>query len=111
MTAFSPGDIARRVRSLIEQHDNGDEVAAARRLGVSRDTLAELLASSFAHPNLDTLGAITDAYEVDAIWLLTGEHDLLTSQLSAEARLGIAEILSALSARALSRYAAPDGEG
>ena len=74
MAAFNPSGIARRVRSLVERRDNGDEAAAARRLGITADALAELLGGSFEHLNLDTLGAIMDGYEVDAIWLLTGER-------------------------------------
>jgi hypothetical protein len=40
MAAFIPGDTARRVRSLIEQHDNGNEAAAARRLGITGNARA-----------------------------------------------------------------------
>ena len=111
MAAFIASDIARRVRSLIDQYDSGDEAAAARRFGVPRDALAVLLAGSSEHLDLDTLGAIIDAYEVDAIWLLTGERDLATAQLSVEARLEIAEILSELSARVLSQYATRNSDG
>jgi hypothetical protein len=111
MAAFIAGDIGRRVRSLIEHHDSGDEAAAAWRHGVYRDALAALLAGSLEHLDLDTLGAVMDAYEVDATWLLTGERELPTAALSVEARLEIAEVLSQLSARVLSQYATRNSNG
>jgi transcriptional regulator with XRE-family HTH domain len=110
MAGFSPSDIACRVRALIEQHDNGNEAAAARRLGVSSGALAKLLAGASEHLNLDTLGAVVDTYDVDATWLLVGERHLAAAALSGEDRLRVAELLSALSARVLSRHAPPDTE-
>ena len=111
MAAFTRGDIARRVRSLIEQHDNGNDAAAARRLGISCSALTELLEGSAEDLDLDVLGAVIDAYDVDAIWLLTGEHGLPTSQLPVQQRLELAEILSELSARVLGQYATRNSDG
>ena len=94
MRAYDPKEIAARIQKLVEREDDGDIDAAARRLGLSRQVLAELVESAPCDRNLGAIAAVVRGYEVDAIWLLTGGDGVTTSSLPPELRLQCAELLS-----------------
>ena len=94
MGAYDPKEIASRIQKLIESEDNGDLAAASRRLGLSRELLAELVECAPCDRYLGEIAAVIRGYEVDAIWLLTGGDGVTTSRLAPELRLQCAELLS-----------------
>jgi len=75
-----PSPIARRIRQLIDQHEDGNVTAAAKRLGCSQRGLAKIYAGQTQHPRADLLAAIVEAYEVDPGWLLTGKESRLWAE-------------------------------
>jgi hypothetical protein len=67
--------LALRVRGLIGMEECW---AAARRLGVSAQSLEMTARRDAPRPNLAVLVAIVQKYGVDPMWLLTGHYDLAT---------------------------------
>lgn len=87
--------IAARIRTLIAREDEGDVLAAARRLDLPIEDVYQLervLADERARADL--LIAVVRRYDVDACWLLTGCAAVDSRQLPPSERLHVARLLS-----------------
>jgi hypothetical protein len=57
-------NVSARVEELIDQHDGGDRLTAARRLGLDPERLAGLLSCDWRRFSLDALAALVRGYSV-----------------------------------------------
>ena len=97
LEAIDPIQLAGRVAALIDRHDGGDVVRAARRIGARPSDLRALVEATADQPSLSTLSAIVRGYDVDAWWLISGETDVDTG-LPADRRVQALNLLSELAA-------------
>ena len=95
LETIDPIQLAGRVAALIDRHDSGDVVLAARRIGARPSDLRALVEATTDHPSLSTLSAIVRGYDVDAWWLISGEAGLDT-ELPADRRVQALNLLSEL---------------
>ncbi len=77
--------VAERVRALIGSGGDPDLTIVASRLRVDEAALAATVDVDAPLPDMEVLVAVIREYGVDVTWLLTGEYDLATHRLSAEA--------------------------
>jgi hypothetical protein len=63
-------NVSARVEELIDQHDGGDRLTAARRLGLDPDHLTGLLSGDWRRFSLDALAALLRGYSVSLDSLL-----------------------------------------
>lgn len=94
--AIVPEELAARVRDLIDRHDGGDVLRAARRIGAREADLRSILDAETGEPSLAALSAIVRGYDVDTWWLISGESQHAASDLPAERRVGTLNLLSEL---------------
>ena len=97
MEAIVPEELAARVRSLIDRHDGGEVLRAARRMGVRPADLRAIVDATTAEPSLSALAAIVRLYDVDAWWLISGATGLV-ADMPAERRALALNLLSELGA-------------
>ena len=97
LEAIDPIQLAGRVGALVDRHDGGDVVRAARRIGARPSDLRALVEATADQPSLSTLSAIVRGYDVDAWWLISGETGLDTG-LPADRRVQALNLLSELAA-------------
>lgn len=71
--------LAARVSALIEERDQGNVAAAARRVGVPYATLYALATNRRSNPSRETLELLAEAYGVTVDYLLRGDDTSGTS--------------------------------
>jgi hypothetical protein len=95
--AIVPEELAERVRALIDRHDGGEVLRAARRMGVRASDLRAIVDATAAEPSLSALAGIVRVYDVDAWWLIAGTTGLI-ADMPAERRVEALNLLSQLAA-------------
>lgn len=76
-----------RLNFLIEQLANGVQARFAERVGVPTGTIGDILGKKKSKPGFELTGKILQAYpEVSERWLLTGEGEMLKSEISDSAQ-------------------------
>lgn len=93
--AIDPIELGTRVRALLDRHDGGDLLRAARRIGARPSELRAVVEGMVERPSLSTLSAIVRGYDVDAWWLISGEAGI-GADLPAERRVLALNLLSEL---------------
>jgi hypothetical protein len=74
-----------RLSFLIEQLAGGVQARFAERVGVPTGTIGDIMGKKKAKPGFELTGKILQAYpEVNERWLLTGEGEMLKSDISSE---------------------------
>jgi hypothetical protein len=97
LEAIDPIQLAGRVAALVDRHDGGDVVRAARRIGARPSDLRSIVEATVDHPSLSTLSAVVRGYDVDAWWLISGETGV-DAGLPADRRVQALNLLSELAA-------------
>jgi uncharacterized protein YceH (UPF0502 family) len=95
--AIVPEELAARVRGLVDRHDGGDVVRAARRIGTREADLRAILSAESSAPSVAALSAIVRGYDVDSWWLISGESSHAT-EVPTERRVEKLNLLSELGA-------------
>ena len=93
--AIDPIELGARVQALLDRHDGGDLLRAARRIGARPSELRAIVEGMVERPSLSTLSAIVRGYDVDAWWLISGETGI-GADLPAERRVLALNLLSEL---------------
>jgi hypothetical protein len=109
---WGPRSIAKRVRQVIAQHDAGDVVAAAHRLGVPVHSLIQLERvltepsrdGLFSPAARDILTAVVLRYRADATWLLTGSEHPPIEDLPGGVRVWLANFFLAVGNRIIAEF-------
>jgi hypothetical protein len=94
-------EIADRIRTLIARNDEGDVIAAARRLDrpIADLYLPERVLASGEQAAIHFLASIVRNYDADACWLITGTTVGQPVPLSLGDRVAIVELIGEVSNR------------
>jgi hypothetical protein len=79
---IDPGEVAARVRALVQYDEGGGLGPLARRLGVNEAALRDTLATDDPRLDVRTLAAVIHEFGIDPSWLLTGEYNTATHHLA-----------------------------
>ena len=108
MTGGQRSGLAQRVAELIARRDRGSSRIAAQRLGIPHEALQALLdvethADRSTALDPATIAALVRGYQVDACWLLTGEHDLSRFRAEHDEWIRTTDLLFEIGRRAAAR--------
>ena len=96
MSILSAKALAIRVRTLVDVNAAGSVTRAAAQLGVTRDELAQLLRAEHKLPEPAFLERVVRCWNVDPLWLVTGEVDADAVQLPPGHENQVMHVLSTL---------------
>jgi hypothetical protein len=92
--------VASRVRTLLDDPDDTDLAAVARRLRVDELEFRMTIDIESPRPTMDVLLAVIREYAVDPTWLLTGDYDSSTHRRAVDGdREGLVDVVKDVARR------------